>query len=214
MGKKVRTTIVDRIKSSKYFSVTVDSTPDNSHTDQLTCVIRYLENDGPVERFLTFLSNTGHKGNEMADALISFLQTVGLDISNCRGQSYDNASNMSGKYIGMQTLIRQKSPYAIFVPCSVHSLNLVGQAAVDSCREAVSFFDFVQQVYNFFSASTNRYNLLKNKLVPKGLLMPKRLSATRWSAHADAIKALRLGYTDFAQFQIAKFGLCALKNKC
>jgi hypothetical protein len=197
MGKTVRKTIVDRIKCSKYFSVTVDSTPDNSHADQLTCVLRYLENDGPVERFLTFLDNTGHKGSEMADALVSFLQSIDLDISNCRGQSYDNASNMSGKYIGMQTLIRQKSPNAVFVPCSGHSLNLVGQAAVDSCREAVSFFDFVQQVYNFFSASTNRYNLLKDKLAPKGLLMPKRLSETRWSAHADATKALMLGYADF-----------------
>jgi hypothetical protein len=198
MGNTVRKTIVDRIKSSKYFSVTVDSTPDNSHTDQLTCVIRYLENDCPVERFLTFLDHTGHKGNEMADALVSFLQSMDLDIGNCRGQSYDNASNMSGKYIGMQTLIRQKSPNAVFVPCSGHSLNLVGQAAVDCCRQAVSFFDFVQQVYNFFSASTSRYNLLKAKLAPKGLPMPKRLSDTRWSAHADATKALMSGYADFA----------------
>ena len=116
MGRSVRKIIVDRIRSSKYFSVTVDSTPDNSHIDQLTVVLRYLENDGPVERFLTFLDNTGHKGIEMANALLTFLQSIDLDISNCRGQSYDNASNMSGKYIGMQTIIRQKSPHAVFVP--------------------------------------------------------------------------------------------------
>ena len=29
--------------------------------------------------------------------------------------------------------------------------------------------------------------------------MPKRLSHTRWSAHADAVKALVLGYTDIAE---------------
>src|SRR6478609_7358335 len=59
------------------------------------------------------------------------------------------------------------------------------------------FFDFVQQVYNFFSASSSWYNLLKAKLAPKGLPMPKRLSDTRWSAHADASKALLSGYADF-----------------
>ena len=66
-----------------------------------------------MERFLTFLDNTGHKGIEMANALLTFLTSIDLDISNCRGQSYDNASNMSGKYIGMQTIIRQESKCGI-----------------------------------------------------------------------------------------------------
>ena len=98
----------------------------------------------------------------------------------------------------MQTIIRQKSPNAVFVPCSGHSLNLVGQAAVDCCREAVSFFDCVQKLYTFFSGSTARYNLLKDKLEAKKLPVPKQLSDTRWSAHADAVKALKSGYADIA----------------
>jgi len=92
------------------------------------------------------MDNTGHKGQEMADALLAFFLSVEIEITNCRGQSYDNASSMSGKYKGMQTIIRGKSSNAVFVPCSDHSLNLVGQAAVDCCRDVVAFFDFVQQV--------------------------------------------------------------------
>ena len=56
--------IVKRIKTSKYFSNSIDSTSDEAHVDQLTFVFRYMEGENPVERFLTFLSNTGHKAKE------------------------------------------------------------------------------------------------------------------------------------------------------
>ena len=79
IGETVQKTIVDRIIESKYYSLTVDSTPDNSHMDQLTCVLRYMERECPVERFLTFMDNRGHKGQEMADSLVAFLGEVGLD---------------------------------------------------------------------------------------------------------------------------------------
>jgi hypothetical protein len=38
-----------------------------------------------------------------------------LPIADCRGQSYDNASNMSGKYNGMQAIIRQQCNLAEYV---------------------------------------------------------------------------------------------------
>ena len=55
MAQKVHTLIVDEVKSSGYFSLSVDSTPDRSHIDQLSDVLRYLKDGHPVERFLTFL---------------------------------------------------------------------------------------------------------------------------------------------------------------
>ncbi|CAI6371989.1 unnamed protein product [Macrosiphum euphorbiae] len=100
MGDKVLTEIVSRIKKSKYYSVSVDSTPDESHTDQLTIVVRYMEGSTPKERFLTFLPNCGHTGEATANALLKFLGDHQIDIMDCRGQSYYNAANMSGKYAG------------------------------------------------------------------------------------------------------------------
>ena len=41
--------------------------------------------------------------------------------------------------------------------------------------------------------------MLKDKLDTQDLPMPKRLSDTRWSAHADAVKALMLVYTYIAE---------------
>lgn len=52
MAKQVIKIIVDEVKLAKYFSFSVDSTPDISHTDQLTFIVRYVKSDGqPVERF-------------------------------------------------------------------------------------------------------------------------------------------------------------------
>ena len=47
--------IVDEIKSSGYFSLSVDSTPDLSYIGQLNVVLRYLNNGQTTECFLTFL---------------------------------------------------------------------------------------------------------------------------------------------------------------
>ena len=141
---------------------------------------------------------------------------------NCRGQSYDNAKNMSGKYQGLQILLqdgydpdeensnkRNKekikgqgiSPFACFIPCAAHLLNLIGEAAAKCCPEAIAFFDFAQEVYNFFSRSTERWEELQNcqvrvnqmkeeKSKPKAKPL-KNLSQTRWSSRSDACKSLQ-----------------------
>ena len=71
--------IVCRIKAAKYYSVSVDSSEDNGHIDQLVVIWRYLEGANLVERYLTFLESTGHKGEEMIEALLKFFDLIGLD---------------------------------------------------------------------------------------------------------------------------------------
>lgn len=198
MGQKVLTDLVDRVKSAKYYSITVDSSEDYAHIDQLTVVLRYMEGAEPVERFFTFLPSTGHKGIDMAKAVQSYLKDIGINILDCRGQSYDNASNMSGKYQGMQSRLLEINPCATFIPCFGHSLNLVGTEAASSCSEAVSFFDLVQALYVLFTSSTSRHKKLHDVLQEKNTVvsMPKKLSDTRWSCRADAVQALTKGYED------------------
>ena len=100
---------------------------------------------------------------------------------------------MSGKYTGMQAHIKMKNGLADYIPCASHSLNLVGQSAVDCCIEAISFFGLTQELYNFFSASTHRWKILTDSL-EKGCRVTKSLSQTRWSANAEAVYALCHSY--------------------
>ena len=196
LWQEVQQHIVSEVKAAKYYSISVDSTLDIAHTDQLTVILRYVLQDCPVERFVRFLLIHGHTGAELANVLLYFLHDTGIDIADCRGQSYDNPSKMSGKYNGMHALIREKNNLVEYVPCCAHSLNLVGKCAVDCCTEAVLFFNCVPKIYVFFSASTHRWKILSDDLERSGTPTVKRLSDTRWSAHSDAIRALKMGYTD------------------
>lgn len=183
MGEKIKKTIANEIKNAKYFSIIVDSTPDISHTDQLAFIFRYRANNGePVERFLQFLGNPGHKSKDLADAVFMVFEENEIDINNCRGQSNDNASNMSGIYSGLQARIKQACLHAVYVPCAAHSLNLVGECAANCCTYANEFFNFLQNIYSFFSASTYRWEVLDQCLSKPENVTVKRLSDTRWAA--------------------------------
>ena len=197
MGDTILKEMITRLKQSKYYSVSVDSTPDAAHVDQLTLVLRYMEGKDPVERFFAFMDNPGHCAKDMFIAMTDFLRSNNIEIADCRGQSYDNASAMSGQYNGLQTLIKEENELAEWVPCSAHSLNLVLKDSADSCHAAVDFFYFVEKLFVFFSASTKRTELLNNS---EAKLSLKRISTTRWSCRADATKAL---IKDYKPLQIA-----------
>ena len=194
MGQKVLLFIVDEIQKAKYYSVSIDSTPDLSHVDQSSVTVRYVNKGEPIERFLTFIKFESHTGIGLSNALLEFLGKNNIDIGSCRGQTYDNASNMSGCYYGVKAHILSVCEYAIYTPCFAHSLNIVGKNAAGFCSVAPGFFDIVQRIYSFFSTSTHRWTILTKALAKGKIPVPKKLSDTPWSAHADATSALRKGY--------------------
>lgn len=70
MAKGVKDVILTELKDAKYFSVSVDSTPDLTHTDQLTVMIRYVVSGRSVEQFLTFLQPKSHKAEDLTNTLL------------------------------------------------------------------------------------------------------------------------------------------------
>ena len=186
----VRTQIVDEIKLAGYYSIILDSTSDISHEDQLSFIMRYISPNGEMkERFLCFLQIERHDAGYLEEQVLKTLTGLDIDITRCRGQTYDNASNMAGKYSGLQARLKKYSPSAFFVPCISHSLNLIGNSVADSTSTAIDYFQFIQDLFLFFSASNGRWNILQKKLDEVSILILKKLSDTRWSARADAVLA-------------------------
>ena len=83
----------------------------------------------------------------LQDKLLTFLNEDGIDIGNCRGQSHDNASNMSCRYNALQARIKQLNKFAECVPCFAHSLSLVGKCAAECC-EIFYIFLFSLQIFS------------------------------------------------------------------
>lgn len=71
MGQKVLDEVISRVKPAKYFSVSVDSTPDITHVNQLTFILRYVSPEGCIEeRFDEFLPIASHTGEALFNSVI------------------------------------------------------------------------------------------------------------------------------------------------
>jgi len=155
----VKSKIVEEVKLAKYYGLSIDSTPDIAHIDQMTLILRYALQDMVqlLNVSFVFFVIENHGAQHLFDSVMKVLTDMDIDINNCKSQSYDNASNMAGVYTGVQARLKEINPFADFVPCSAHSLNLVGSVSAECSREAISFFGVLQGVYNFLSASPQRW---------------------------------------------------------
>ena len=99
LANHVKEKLVMDIKSSRYFGMMFNSTPDTSHTDQMSQVIRYVKiHNRKVEVkevFLGFFPLKGKKAVDISSEIIKNLESDGLDIMMCRAQCYDNDASMA-----------------------------------------------------------------------------------------------------------------------
>ncbi|XP_057506546.1 uncharacterized protein LOC130789754 [Actinidia eriantha] len=193
LAKEIKEKILKKILRAKYFSVILDCTPDLSHEEQMSIVIRCVdvEDESGVkveEFFLGFIKVDDTSGFGLFKRLEDALVDLKLNIDDIRGQGYDNGSNMKGKHQGVQKRLLDVNPRAFYIPCGCHSLNLALCDMAKSCMKARNFFAYVQKVYTLFSGSTHRWDVLR--MYVKGLT-PKALSVTRWESHVESVRAIR-----------------------
>lgn len=193
LGEKILEEIVKRVKKAKYFSIIMDCTPDKSHTEQLSVVLRVVNCEPSVgasitEHFVGFIDVEDTTGKGLSETLLGKLDHLNLNIANCRGQSYDNGSNMMGHKQGVQARILQINDKALCVPCSSHTLNLVVSDAAQSSVTSISYFGVLQRLYNLFSSSVQHWAVLEQHVTQ---LTVKSLSTTRWEARIDSVKVVR-----------------------
>ncbi|GBM43625.1 hypothetical protein AVEN_225152-1 [Araneus ventricosus] len=177
---------MEEVKEAKYYAVMFDCTPDVSHLEQMSQVLRYVRVVGNVpeftERFIDFFTVSDKTGVALSDEILKKIEQEGLDIKNCRGQSYDNGTNMAGKYQGVQACISESNPLAKFVPCAAHTLNLVGVNADTVVHDVAGYFGTVNCLYTYFNTSTNRWEVLL-KYSPLAL----KKSDARWSSRREVV---------------------------
>ena len=95
--------LVSKIQRAKFFSLIADETSDISRKEQVSICVRFVDEQFNIEEaFMGFAETPLANAKTLVQILSSFICSVGLDISHCRGQSYDGAANMSGHLNGVK----------------------------------------------------------------------------------------------------------------
>ena len=194
VGNRILSTILHAANRNKYYSIILDCTPDISHTEQMSLVIRYVDIEAAnvkiEEHFLCFIEVSSTTSENLCNIIVQKLEEVGLPLMNCRGQAYDNGANMSGKKSGLQKRILDLNPQAFFLPCASHTLNLVLCDSAKSCIEFFTFFGNIQKIYAILSSSTKRWNILKKNCKK----VVKHPSDTRWESKISSVEAIKMEF--------------------
>ena len=125
---------------------------------QLPLILRFVDVAGTIcEEFVDFvLCDTGTTGTAIAGKILGTLETYGLNLGYLRGQGYDGAGNMAGKYRGAAATIQSKCPKAVYVHCAArachnyvpHCYIIYSNKTVSRvCERAKSFSTKVGQRY-------------------------------------------------------------------
>ncbi|XP_022680052.1 zinc finger MYM-type protein 1-like [Setaria italica] len=143
------------------FAVLVDEARDASIKEQMAVVVRFVNDKGSViERFLGIEHVADTTSTSLKEALDTMLRRYGLSISKIRGQGYDGASNMRGQFHGLQRLVLNENPYAFYIHCFAHQLQLVVVSVAKCCGSTFDFFNYVTSIVNVVSASCKRKDQL------------------------------------------------------
>uniref|UniRef100_H3ABI6 DUF4371 domain-containing protein n=1 Tax=Latimeria chalumnae TaxID=7897 RepID=H3ABI6_LATCH len=160
VSKRMLQKIMTQVKEPKYHSIILDCTPDVSHQEQMSVIIRIVAVDRKpeIKHFLGFLV---------------MHETTGLSLSNAILEKFEE-------------------------------LNIPFADVAKLSHDAASFFGYLQKLYNFFSAATQRRAVLCHHVNVK----LKSWSKTRWESRDKSIEAVR--------FQAAEVreALLEVREKC
>lgn len=106
------------VKNARLFSISIDGTFDISRKEQISFVIRYInEEEFKVEeRLLALRESSSTQGCDLANIFFEVCNKHQIDWKKYLiGQSYDGASNMRGQYNGLQAIIKKENSQATYV---------------------------------------------------------------------------------------------------
>jgi Domain of unknown function (DUF4371) len=208
-GGQIQQQILLEARESPFFSVLADSSIDLSARDNLALALRYISPVGTIQESLVEVVNvsgstTGSEsvlrcyvitvsrcfyvvGHSLAGAILDRISAYGLNPKKLRGQGYDGAANMAGRFQGVQARVSHLYSGAVYVHCYAHKLNL---ALVEACNVLAvqRFMELLRSLAKFFGTPKRGEVLSRYAKSIKGNKKKKFPvpDSTRWTDNAEA----------------------------
>ncbi|CAN1254334.1 Zinc finger MYM-type protein 1 [Linum perenne] len=207
IANRVRGMLREEIGDSCY-SILVDEAVDQAGKEQMSIILRFVNSRGILtERFFALKSVPETSADTLKQVICGVLSKYNLQIDKMRGQGYDGASNMSGQFNGLRALFLRDCPYAYFVHCFAHKLQLTLVASAKVCDPVWDFFSLLDCIINIVKSSPKRIRELQTiyKRDIEGMLDSgevqsgqganqmrslQRAGQTRWHSHYQSILSI------------------------
>ena len=125
MAHQILRGLLHNIREAEWFALIADEPRDIVGIEQFSISLRWASTDYLIyEDVIAFASVEQTDAGTLTSTLRDALIRGNLPLAQCRGQSYDGASNMSGCLNGVARQIQNEQHNAHYVHCVAHSLNL------------------------------------------------------------------------------------------
>ncbi|XP_068742056.1 52 kDa repressor of the inhibitor of the protein kinase-like [Montipora capricornis] len=203
----IRKSLVKDCNRAQFNAFLADEATDASTMEQISICVRFVhrkDEDNTVEvreEFLGFVEAESTKGVALAEKFMTTQAEFGIETRKMRAQGYDGAANMAGVHRGVQAIIKQHVPEAVYVHCKAHSLNLaIGHACKEplvrnmlSTLQTIAFaFDYSAKRLLAFQESLPQDVLVREEMERRAKL--RTLCETRWANRADSLYTFRTAY--------------------
>ena len=137
------------VRDSGSFTLMCDECTDISNKEQLTICLRWVDkNLNNHENFIGLYEVNNITAETITESIKVALLQLQIDLSMCRGQCYDGASNMSGAKNGVAAQIATTKKRAVYMHSYAHALNLAVSYTVKQSKVCCEALEVAYKISN------------------------------------------------------------------
>ena len=199
MARHVLMRVLKEISTSPFLSLMVDETTDVSNKEQLTLVIRRVDDDFAVfEEFVGLYTLASVDADSIVQAIKDTLLRLQIPTAKLRGQCYDGCNTMAGAKGGVAVKIQELEPKAVFTHCYGHALNLSVNDTMKKSTVMRDCLDTCYELVKLIKCSPKREAMLcqQKEETDSETLSLRALCPTRWTVRAESLARIISNYKD------------------
>uniref|UniRef100_H2ZW03 DUF4371 domain-containing protein n=1 Tax=Latimeria chalumnae TaxID=7897 RepID=H2ZW03_LATCH len=192
-------TLMKEIHKAGFFSIIMDETADISVREQVSICFHIVNKNLDTEEIFFGFYNTS---DTTSQALYTLLKDVLLRFDfplKCRGQCYDGAASVAGCRRGLQVLVQEDEPQAVYVHCLAHTVNLVVQDVAQNIAACRNFLTLIRELISLVKNSLKCLAWFK-EFQRAGKETLRSFCPTHWTLRAASLQSVASNYSELLEF--------------